>query len=405
MQGKKRFEPTKFTLLTILLCSMLMLMGGAAVAPALPLIEQVFPDQGTLVSMIITIPSLAVALVGFALGSLADRFGKVRVLGTSLAVFVVAGAFGYLMDGSSPDQLYILLVARFIVGIGIAGITSTVTALIAEYYTGISRVKVLSYQAAAMGVGVLILEYTGGVLAEMSWREPFLVYLVGIPILAMVILFMREPSREPESDPGVERVPTRKANGRLIAVCYVTIFVAMTMGFLLPTKMPTYLQESLAVSTSVTGLFLGVHGVTNACFSLMYRRFIQRVRPFMVMAIGFVLMAAGLLVLEVSQTIAASVAMMILAGAALGMICPAVSNTLAGEVTGSTSGKIMGGYSTCLNFGQFSISLISEPLFSLVGSSYPNLFAVMGVVAVVAALAFILHCARSGGFGPTTGSA
>ena len=69
MQEVKQFTPTKLTLLTILLCSMLMLMGGAAVAPALPLIEQVFPGQDTLVSMIITIPSLAVAVVGFAMGA------------------------------------------------------------------------------------------------------------------------------------------------------------------------------------------------------------------------------------------------------------------------------------------------------------------------------------------------
>ena len=281
------FVPTKATLLTIMLCSMLMLMGGAAVAPALPLIEQVFVGQDTLVSMIITIPSLAVGLVGFGMGALADRFGKVRVLGISLVVFTLAGAFGFLMDGSSQEQLYILLVARFVVGIGIAGISSAVTALIAEYYAGIDRVKALSYQAAAMGVGVLILEYTGGLLAELSWREPFLVYLIGVPILLMVLLTMREPSRD-SGEETESRAPERKADGRLLVICYATIFIAMTMAFLLPTKMPTYLQTELAVSASVTGLFLGVHGVTNACVSLMYRRIVQRMAPFTLIAGGLV---------------------------------------------------------------------------------------------------------------------
>ena len=213
MQRKDGFRPTKATLLTIMLCSMLMLMGGAAVAPALPLIEHVFPGQDTLVSMIITIPSLAVGLVGFGMGALADRFGKVRTLAVSLVVFTVAGAAGFLMEGGSDGQLYTLLAFRFVVGIGIAGISSAVTALIAEYYTGIDRVKALSYQSAAMGVGVLILEYTGGLLAEFSWREPFLVYLIGVPILLMVLLSMREPSR---SDPGSgeRREPERSIRRR-----------------------------------------------------------------------------------------------------------------------------------------------------------------------------------------------
>lgn len=400
MQVAKQFKPTKLTLLTIMLCSMLMLMGGAAVAPALPLIEQVFPGQDTLVSMIITIPSLAVALVGFAMGALADRLGKVKVLATSLVVFTAAGAVGFLMEGGSDTQLYILLAFRFIVGIGIAGISSAVTALIAEYYTGMDRIRALSYQSAAMGVGVLILEYTGGLLAEFSWREPFLVYLIGVPILLMVLLTMKEPRRE-AIDPAERTVPERKANKRLLTICYITIFVAMTMAFLLPTKMPTYLQTELAVSTSVTGLFLGVHGVTNACFSLMYRRFVQRLAPFTIIAIGFLLLAVALLTLEVSESIASSVVMMIVAGAGLGMVCPAVSNTLAGETTATTSGKIMGGYSTCLNLGQFSISLISVPLFAAVGSSYPVMFGVMAAVAIVACLAFVVmsRTGISGGHG------
>ena len=391
MRRDGAFSPTKATLFTILLCSMLMLMGGAAVAPALPLIEQVFPDQGTLVSMIITVPSLAVGLMGFAIGHLADRFGKVRVLCLSLAVFTVAGASGFLID-----NIYVMLAVRFVVGIGIAGISSAVTALIAEYYTGMSRVRVLSYQSAAMGVGVLILEYTGGMLAELSWREPFLVYLIGVPILLMVILTMREPMRDSPGDEGARDEPVRSIDRRLVTVCYITIFIAMTMAFLLPTKMPTDLQASLGVSTSVTGLFLGVHGVANACTSLMYRRLVGTIRPFAIMGIGFVLLFLALFVLEASETVGASVFMMIVAGVGLGMISPAVSNTLATQVTGSNSGKVMGGYSTCLNFGQFAISLISVPLFAAVGDSYPNMFAVMAVLALAVGLVFLVHCARTG---------
>ena len=328
MRRDGAFSPTKATLFTILLCSMLMLMGGAAVAPALPLIEQVFPDQGTLVSMIITVPSLAVGLMGFAIGHLADRFGKVRVLCLSLAVFTVAGASGFLID-----NIYVMLAVRFVVGIGIAGISSAVTALIAEYYTGMSRVKVLSYQSAAMGVGVLILEYTGGMLAELSWREPFLVYLIGVPILLMVILTMREPMRDAPGDEGARDEPVRSIDRRLVTVCYITIFIAMTMAFLLPTKMPTYLQTSLGVSTSVTGLFLGVHGVANACTSLMYRRLVGTIRPFAIMGIGFVLLFLALFVLEASETVGASVFMMVVAGVGLGMISPAVSKRIIAMVT------------------------------------------------------------------------
>ena len=78
-----------------------------------------------------------------------------------------------------------------------------------------------------------------------------------------------------------------------------------------------------------------------------------------------------------------------------------VPQDLAGETTATTSGKIMGGYSTCLNLGQFSISLISVPLFAAVGSSYPVMFGVMAAVAIVACVAFVVmsRTGVSGGHG------
>ncbi|HJK75528.1 MAG TPA: MFS transporter, partial [Methanocorpusculum sp.] len=190
---KNTFVPTKWTLLFLLLAAMLTLMGGAAVAPALPLISEVFSDSPEyLVSMIITLPSLAVACTGYLIGIACDRFGRRPVLVFSLVVFAVAGSAGFYLD-----SLWAILVSRIVLGVGIAGLTTATTALITEYYTGASRAKVLGYQSAAMGLGILILETGGGSLAEISWREPFLIYLVGFVILAGVLLFIHEPSREP----------------------------------------------------------------------------------------------------------------------------------------------------------------------------------------------------------------
>ena len=375
---KGAFVPTRLTLLSMLLVSMLMLMGGAAVAPALPLIHAAFPDRDFAVSLIITLPSLAVGLTGFAVGSLADRFGKVRTLVVSLMVFTVCGAASFFLE-----DLDAILVMRFIVGVGIAGISAAVTALMAEYFTGAARIKVLSYQSAAMGVGVLV-------------------YLIGIPIMLLCILSMREPAHEsPVDSDAVMHEPVRLADKRFIAVCYGAIFVCQTMSFLLPTRIPTFLEDSELpgyVSASMVGLFLGVHGVTNSVVSLMYRRIVTVIRPFFIMGLGFLIMGVGMVLLILSPTVITALTMMILVGVAIGMVCPAVSNTLAGQATSTTSGKIMGGYSTFLNFGQFAISLISVPLLFMVDGSIPSLFAIMGVLALIVGILFTSYCARDGRF-------
>lgn len=395
------FRPTKVTLVAILLSSMLILMGGAAVAPALNDIKDYFgADLDFLTSLIITLPSLAVAIVGYAVGIAADRFGKVKVLLTSLVIFTAAGAVSYVipdMFDVMETQLLVILVARFVVGIGIAGITSTVTALIAEYYSGIDRVKVLSYQSAAMGIGVLILEFTGGTLAEASWRTPFLVYLIGIPILILAIASLREPHMSREDREEIEEIVShekfRKANYRLVALCYVSIFFCMNLVFLLPTSIPIVLDD-LGVSSSLVGLFLGFHGVANAVFSILYRRITTRVPPFRILGAGFLCMGIGLAVLILFPSVPLAIFTLIITGVGVGMIVPSLVNTLAGEVTSSNSGKIMGGYGTCLNFGQFAISLISVPLLAALGNSYYELYCLMGAIAIVYGIVIALWSVR-----------
>ena len=151
------------------------------------------------------------------------------------------------------------------------------------------------------------------------------------------------------------------------------------------------------MSSSVVGLFLGIHGVSSTALSLMHRRITDVISPITSVAVGFLLMGVGLCLLLISGTVPMAVLTMIATGAGMGFTTPAIVGMLASEVTGSNSGTIMGGYGTCLNLGQFSISLISVPLFAAVGSSYPSMFAVMGVIAFVVSALFLIKSRTSRG--------
>lgn len=179
-KSQAQFGPAKGAVITLVLVSMLNVMGGAAIAPALPGISQTFPESSeTIVSLVITLPSLAVAISGFFVGALADWLGKARTLHISLIVFAITGLLGLVLP-----NLETLLVGRFIMGIAIAGIATTTGALISEYFDDDMRAKVFGWQSAASGASVLVLETSGGFLSLLGWRAPFLVYLVGVFLLS-----------------------------------------------------------------------------------------------------------------------------------------------------------------------------------------------------------------------------
>ena len=366
-------------MVALLTCSMLILMGGAAVTPGLPGIEAHFSDHANLTSFVITLPHLAVAIVGFLMGAVADRFGQFRTLVASLLVFIVTGTGSYFLN-----NIYMILVLRFLLGFGLAGIVCTVTSLIGSYYSGQKRVRMLGLQSAAMGVGVLILEVLGGSLADMSWNAPFLVYLIAVPFLILVLLFVREPVHEEisEVDDG-----SGKSDMGTILTCCAAIFIGMIVIFVIPTKMPSYMENMLGVSATMMGLYLGFHGLGNALFSIFHRRLNEMLGSKKLIVASFLILAFSLILPAfVAETVPVCLVTLIVSGFAVGLIVPSVVNTIVASSSPSNRGKMMGIYAMFLNLGQFAISLVSIPMFSMAGQSYPTMFVMFAAVAVVMAV-------------------
>jgi MFS family permease len=385
-KNNKQFKPNKVTLVTILFASMMILMGAAAVAPALEPISKAFPDSSRLaVSLVVTLPALAVTITGFGIGYLADRFGKAKIFLVSLVIFTISGVAGFFLDSLSS-----ILMVRFILGIGIAGISLATTALIAEYYEGAQRVKVIALQSAAMGAGVLLLESVGGALADIGWNEPFLIYLIGIPILLLAIVSIREPAPvEMHEKVLPEAVITNK--GRKMMLCYLMIFLAMFMMFILPTNLPYHIVD-IGSNLFVCGLLLGILGVSQAVSSLLYSRSSHKLNDISAYCVAFATIGVGFCLLNFTD-LALIIVAMILIGIGMGLVTLTVVGKLSFLSQAGDSGKIMGGYSVAFNIGIFVSSLAVTPVVEAL-NSYTKVFLYAGIfaliVCVVCSVAFFI---------------
>ena len=392
----KRFTPTKGTLVALLLVSMLNCMGGAAVAPALPQISAAFPEASeAIVALVISLPSLAVVLSGLFIGIVADKVGKAKTLVVSLALFTVAGLSGIVLP-----TLEMILVSRFVMGLGMAGVATASTALIADYYDADQQAKVMGMQSAATGASILILEMTGGFLALLGWRVPFYVYAIGIVMLIFVGLYVREPYKDDvdEKHAGarassklVVKAATAKGITAVCAICFVGVFLNSTVVFLVPSKMP-YLVEMFGGNTATSGLFLGAFGLANIVSALAYARLIRHFGRFTLLGVSFLLTAAGILCMGLATSLWPVLLGAVVTNLGVGVIMPLMANWLAWVATPQTSGRIMGTYAAMLNLGQFFSPLWCGLLLAQTGS-YSFLFLVGA--AIPAALAVFCFIARA----------
>ena len=120
----------KRLLYTILSISLLTVMAGAAIAPALGVIGAHFSGRNPLlIQLIVSLPALFIILTNLVFPWLC-RLMKTRTLAlTGLALYVLSGAGAFFVD-----NIWLLLVFRALMGVSVGMIMPLSTGLLAYYF-------------------------------------------------------------------------------------------------------------------------------------------------------------------------------------------------------------------------------------------------------------------------------
>jgi MFS family permease len=384
--------------LTLLLASTLTVMAGATIAPALPAMQAHFaevPGAAIRVRLVLTLPALFIAGVAPVAGYIVDRIGRKNVLVVSTLLYGIAGAAGFL-----ATSLTTLLVTRAALGIAVGGLMTSVTTLIADYYVGEQRASFMGLQAGFMGLGGTVFVTLGGVLADIEWRAPFIIYFAAYLILPLIVLVLYEPRAAdqceeqptPVSDPGgcvaesmrafeQEAKVGAKAPVRLMVFVYAAMIIIQIAFYLIPVQLPFFLQDLTGANASESGLALAVMTFFFAAGSLQYGRLASRFDHFQVLSISFLLVGAGYVLISFAAGWSMVVVGLILGGAGIGFMVPNLNVWLANETPAALRGRVLGGFATALFLGQFISPLVGQPVSAQIGIS--GLYLVAGGIMIL----------------------
>jgi predicted MFS family arabinose efflux permease len=153
----------------------------------LPELRRSFGAGVAQVSLTVTATTLGVALAAPFAGSLADRYGRKRVLLGALALLVLA-TFGAAGAGSLNQ----LLAWRALQGLVIPGIFTSTVAYIAEEWAPAEAAAIASLYVAGTVLGSFCGRFISGlVTAEYGWRAAFLAMgglnLAFLPLIAWLL--------------------------------------------------------------------------------------------------------------------------------------------------------------------------------------------------------------------------
>lgn len=173
-------------MVAILTLSLLTVMAGAAVAPALGVIQEYFSGESKMmVQLIISMPAVFIAVTNLFFEKLC-RICKVKTLTLiGLGMYIIFGCGAGLFS-----NIYLVLVCRALVGVGVGIIMPMSTGLITYYFTRDKQDVLMGYSSAMNMLGGVVATLIAGALAMINWRMSFLVYLLGVISIVPVALWM-----------------------------------------------------------------------------------------------------------------------------------------------------------------------------------------------------------------------
>ena len=379
-------EPDSLAIkVTLLLTSTLTVMSGATIAPSLPAMQEYFaqvPNSELLVRLVLTIPALFIAIGGTFVGQLLDRLGRKPLLIASTLLYGFAGGSGLVLN-----SLGTLLVGRAILGLAVAGIMTGVTTLIADYYTGQKRADFMGLQAAFMGLGGVAFLSVGGIVADLNWRFPFLIYLLAWVIGGAIAFYLYEPKRIDSNRTKLDSADTRMPTGVLAMIYGVALFYMLAF-YLIPVQLPFYLQNLSNASATASGLAIAASTLASSIASLRYGFVKQRLGFVSIVVVSFGVAAIGYLIIGFATSYNLVLLGLVVAGFGFGLLMPNLNVWLSSLIPDTLRGRALGGLTTFFFLGQFLSPIVSQPITNTVGLD--RTYVITGIALLVIAIAFRL---------------
>ncbi|MFX1339238.1 MAG: MFS transporter [Promethearchaeota archaeon] len=252
------------TTLNLAITSFLVLLGMSLIAPILPFYAETFNVNYTLIGLAVSAFGIGRILLDMPTGFLAKKYRKkfIMIMGLTLV------SFSSFLAGFAPN-FWILLLARFIEGIGSALYVTTATVYLALVASPERRGRLMSIYSGFLLLGTIFGPSFGGILAYFfGIRAPFHAYAI-VAAIGIIPTLMLPQIGSPNKDDSRFKDMTRNAGKSLLDRNFLLILPAIFTLFFIrtgvrSTLVPLYSENNLKLSVFEVGLLLTIAGLATA---------------------------------------------------------------------------------------------------------------------------------------------
>ena len=383
------------------LAGFIVMADNWVVSPLLPTMARDFSVDPARAGVLIAAYMLPFGIFQLLYGPLADRFGKLRVVTVSLALFAFATALC-----ASATGLADLTAFRAITGIFAAATMPISLALIGDLVPMQGRQKAI---ATFMGIAFLgqatSMTIGGTIAAASSWRGVFVAY-AAVAVVIVVALFVstRGVAAQLKGDPHSEFL---RPYGRLLANgpslrTYLVVFVEGVLILGSFSYAGAYAATALGLETFGIGLLMAVFGVGVIAGSRLSGRLAQRLGRPRLVALGLgSAAAADLLLATAGSRLAVFAAAVLLLGLGF-MLAHSSLLTTATQFAERARGAAMSLVAFAFMVGGSLGTMLGGRI--VLGASYRDLYLAFGIALGALGVVAVAAVPARGSSGETAGT-
>ncbi|MNJ12720.1 Inner membrane transport protein YnfM [compost metagenome] len=384
--------------LLLLFGSCLPVLGAVLLAPVLPRMQAHFadtPGAAVLVPISLTIPALVIALLAPFAGVIADRLGRKPLLLASMVLYSLCGLLPLWLE-SLPG----IVISRAGLGLAEAGIMTSCTTLMGDYYQGGRRERLFALQMVATSLSAAVFIALGGALGQNDWRLPFVLYAAGLLLLPLMAMLLWEPkvTQAAALSGKAEDFPWR----RLLPLYLLTVLAGISL-FIVPVQAGFLLTLLHVDSPQQIGMTMGANQLGVLAGALSFRLLSGQRRQHLLL-LAFATAGVGGLLMATTDNPALVVVAVLINGLGIGLMLPTLITWVMRQVDFTQRGRATGGFTAALFAGEFISPLVVLGLNGGVVAQLPGALTVVAIAQLLLALACVVlaKCFCSRGVGAST---
>ena len=370
-------------------------LPGLAVSPIMGDLSKIFSKVSELeIQMLTSLPSLLIIPSILFAGKVAEKVGYTKVLLVGLTLFFVSGVLYFFSNTING-----LILISALLGVGAGMIIPLSTALVSRFFSGNYRTRQFGYVSAISNLTLVVATALTGYLADISWRLPFVVYL--LPIVSIILLpqISHTESNDTQVDSHKSSDSSPSSGGEIntkallsnmwyyFLITYIVLIISLNLPFLFE----SYGYRSDAAGVLISLFFLAIM-LPGLAIDFFKKYFGQGMRFW-----ALVIMGTGIAMLLAFHTLPTKAIGCLVAGFGYGIAQPLIYDSTVAAASPSRASYALA-WVMVMNY----VAILTAPfiidfaqnIFHAKSQQFPFIFNM--IVAFIAAIIYLLARKRKG---------